>query len=116
MKTLKEINADTGAAYQEALRDAKRGGVRGFYRSRGKYVALFLDGKPHDRYQASEFEWGGTMGELRKIMDEESGKFDEIVIHGGIDYAEYFGGFDDGNYEPWVAEWETIVVFQTGGL
>ena len=62
--------------------------------------------------------WRGTKQEITKLISEvllSYPEVQEIVLQGGYDGGQQMSDRDDGNYEPWVSEWEVTLWKRTPG-
>jgi len=99
-----DLRVDCSREYQSALREAYRTTGRGFHRSRGRYIVVTI--RSDALVDFGEWEWRGTAKQLREVMHYASNPdVTGIYIEGGVDFAATLRDFEDGAYEPWVAEW-----------
>jgi hypothetical protein len=116
-RTVKDVNADCSAAYQECLREAKRSIGKGCYRSRGRFVCVYLvDGGIWHETEGEAMSWEGTAAQFDKLRDlfNNNNKIESIGIFGAVDYAESLRDFTDCCYDPIVNEWD-IELFNRKG-
>jgi len=102
--TLADLHAECSTAYQQALQQARRTTGRGFHRSRRRYVVVTTRNDALVGF--GEWEWRNTAKQLREVMAYAlDPNVTGIYIDGGVDFAAALRDFEDGAYEPWVAEW-----------
>jgi hypothetical protein len=109
------LNAAISLGYQGALKDAKRGGPRGCYRSRGKWVVVTRKDGGEPLVAMGALEWKGTKKQFDSLLAEygENPLVAGLFIEGGVDYAASVNDFTDGCYDPWVSEWSVTVFLRS---
>ncbi|MBI9060252.1 MAG: hypothetical protein JEZ01_20970 [Labilibaculum sp.] len=104
--SLADIKDEVSEAYQEALRQARRNIGKGIYMSRGRELSFLVNGKDDPRRE----EWNGTLKQLKSFIDEAIlSNAPDVMIDGGINYAESIQDYKDGSYDPWVEEWSITI-------
>ena len=108
--TVSTLKEQCSTAYQNALAEARRNIGRGFFRSRGKSVRG-VDARGEIVFgEADSVIWDGSAKDLNRVirLAIDAGAVN-VSIDGGVDYSDYFAGFDDGNYDAWVTDWSVDV-------
>lgn len=115
MKTrnLDAVKREVRAARYAALHEAKRTGGRGYYPSRGTFLAtLSVQGQCPPAPMAECKLWKGTLKEINSLITLCLALYPdatEVVIGGGFDFAESVRHYADGDYTPWISSWEVSV-------
>lgn len=105
-----QLRDDCSAAYQEALRQAKRDCEPGFFLSRGRWIRVTANGD--SILDDGECEFRGTQKQLDAIVAEYVGKpgVTHVYIEGGLNWTSSLRDLRDyGDYEPWVGEWRVTI-------
>lgn len=102
---LADLREQCSMAFQQALAEAHREYKHGLLRSRGRWVVI--TSRTGDAVVASgDWEWTGDKAQMHAVMAYAANlDIDTIRIEGGVNHADYLAGFDNCDYEPWVAEW-----------
>lgn len=110
LKPLSQTLAECSDAHHNAMIDARRECRVPFFQSRGRFINLVrADGKPVDGTEGEARPWKGTVKDLVAAIERaerEGNVVAEVWISCGINAAETLAGFGDGDYDPWVAEWD----------
>jgi len=110
----KTINAATSAAYQQALKQARKANPKGFLRSRGRTMYVLTKAGILPAFECQHEEWKGTQAQLDALLAfTNDPEVTEVGIEGGIDYSADLAGFSDGTYDPWIGEWSVAVWMAT---
>ena len=107
---LKEINAAVSTQRAEAFAEAKRNCPRSFLYSRGTWLRAVNAKGDLVLGEADTWHWDGDLGSTVKAMVEaEKAGAVSLSIEGGYDCADSPAAYKDGDYEPWVSEWDVVI-------
>lgn len=112
LTTLQQTVGKVRAARRDAYREAK--GSMPWVRSRGTFLCTAGPGndQAEPNPEADCPEWDGTMREIRDLIAKVEDRYpdvDLIYIAGGFDGGETLRDLTDGNYEPWLSNWQVHV-------
>ena len=109
-KNAATLNAACVSAHQDCYHETRRE-LRGCIRSRGRKVyAIDLNGHIIPKYESEGVDWTGTAAQFMELRElANTGTVSMIGISCGYDYADSVRGFEDGCYDPFVAEWDVVV-------
>ena len=109
--TLANLKAMVSTIRTAAKHEAHKacGTVRGVFQSRGAVLTVDTE---HDSLLTIGdcWEWDGTLKDIRKAWKRHSTEAATgMTICGGYDYAESPRAMQDGEYDPWVSEWDVAI-------
>jgi hypothetical protein len=109
-KYASEVAKACSGAYQESLAWARKECGRGFFQSRGRAIKG-IDKKGEIVYgEAESCLWDGSAKDLWSSINaaREAGAA-AVYVEGGVNFASNLVEYQDGAYDPWVAEWSVLV-------
>lgn len=108
--TAEQIERKCADAYVETVAEARRRIRGGTYRSRGYWVRV-LGTNGDSLLDNGECEFKGTQAQLDALVAKYAGRDDveALYVEGGADWAECRQAMEDGDYEPWAAEWAVTI-------
>lgn len=112
MKSLQDIKVEVSAARNEAVRKAESDYI--CIRSRGTWLNTTnkKEGQCDPQPQGECYEWNGTLKQIKNLIDDVEANHpdcDEIWISGGYDGADSVRDLNDGDYDPWVSDWDVLI-------
>ena len=109
--TLANLKAMVSTIREAAKHEAHKacGTVRGVFQSRGTYLTVETS-TDSTLNRADCWEWDGTRKGIREAWHRYGyHNATTMTICGGYDYAESPAAMQDGDYDPWVSEWDVAI-------